>query len=115
MRRAALKRDIRLYTCDTASCVEHSAHRVTQFQQQQRRRRKANDIDRGGVAGPGRRVGRGQNIVRRQYEASEAVIAPLIVSDADVNFAALQQGHLLGAKGLGQLYLHVGETNSVSR
>jgi hypothetical protein len=59
--------------------------------------------------------GRGQDIIGRQCKALELGVDALIVPDAEMNLAALQQGHHFQAKRFRQLHAHVGETFGVSR
>src|SRR5262245_5503118 len=97
VRRAALEHNIWLDVGETAGGIEQSADRVPRVQQQQRIRRQAADIDYPGLAKLERSSAGGQNLIRRQYQALEARIAR-IVSDADINLAALQHGSLIATK-----------------
>src|SRR5262249_683997 len=113
MRCAALEHNVWLDVCETASCIEQSANRVTRAQYQHRIECQAADIDHAGVTKLERRSAGGQNLVRRQSQALEAWIAR-IVSDADMNLAALQHGSLIATKSFGQFYVHVGKALGVS-
>ena len=74
-----------------------------------------NDIDHAAAAKLERRAARGQHIIGRQCEALEPGVHALIMPDADMNLAALQQRHLIHAKSLRQLHAHVGEAFGISR
>src|SRR5690242_1118868 len=90
MRCPALEQNIRLNLGETAGCIEHLANRVTGVQQQQRMTREAINIDHAGAAKLQRWSARRQNLIRWQCAALEAAIAPLVVSDTEVNLAVFQ-------------------------
>jgi hypothetical protein len=99
----------------TAGCIEQPANRVTGVEQQQRVGCQRNDIDHAAAAKRKRRAARGQHIVRRQCEALEPRIHTLIMPDADMNLAALQQRHLIHPKSFHQLHAHIGEVFGIPR
>src|SRR6266566_3943258 len=76
---------------------------------------EGNDIDYAAAAELERRNARGQNIVGGQYDAFEPGIHPLIMSDADMNLAPFQQGHLVHAEGFGQFDTYAREAFGVLR
>ena len=76
--------------------------------------REPADINGAGTAKLERWSAGGQDLVRWQYATLEASIA-LIMSDADVNLAAFQNGGLFATKGLGQFHMHIGKTFGISR
>jgi hypothetical protein len=72
------------------------------------------DIDHAGAAKLERWRAGSQNLVRWQYATLEAWV-PLVMSDADVNLAALQHGGLFATKSLGQFHVHIGKAFSIAR
>jgi hypothetical protein len=98
VRGAAFEQDVRLDIGKTAGRIEQPANRVTGVQQQQGMWGKGHDINRSTAAELQRRGVGGEDIIGRQWDAIEPRVHTLVVPDADMNFAALQQRHLIHPK-----------------
>jgi hypothetical protein len=114
MGRPTLQENIGLDVREAASCVKQSPDGIASIEQQQGIRREAADIDDVCVAELEGRGAGTQSVSRWQDATLEAGIA-LIKSDTHVNFAAFEQGCLLGTECFAQLDIHVGKTLGVSR
>src|ERR1700730_916240 len=115
VRGAALKQKIGLDVGNATGRIEQAANGVTGIQKQQRMGCKGNDINRAAATKLERRTASGEDIIGGQCEAHEPRIHALIVPDTEMNLAALQQGYLVHAKSLRQLYTHVGEAFGIPR
>jgi hypothetical protein len=99
LRRAALQHDLRCDIRNATGGIEQSPDRVPRLQQQQRAGREVIDIDHAGFAEFIARAARRQDFVGRQHKALESRVAR-VVTNADVNLAALQHRSLLAAERL---------------
>src|SRR5262249_20082414 len=112
--RPTLEQNAGLHVCEAASGVEQSPDGIAWVQQQQGVQGKTADIDGACMAEIEGRGASCQGVGRRQDATLEAGI-PVIKSDAHVNFAAFQQGGLLGTECFTQLYAYIGKALGVLR
>ena len=116
MRRAALEQNIGLDVGDTAGRIEQPANRVAGVEQQQRmgcERKRYRSCPPRPSWSDGRHAAKTSSGGNR--EALEPRVDALVVPDADMNLAALQQRHLIHAKSFRQFHAHVGEAFGISR